>query len=176
MTRVLHVSDLHFGTREDPDLERAVKALLERIDPELVIASGDLTHRGRRDQHERAATFLRSFGLPLHAIPGNHDIPYTFPARFTRTFAEFERIWGTTQPVYRSPAVLVVGLNSVRAWRHQAGGINDRQLDWAASELANAEPDQLRVVTLHHHVVGAPWRSRKKPVSRRNHVLARLVD
>jgi hypothetical protein len=29
---------------------------------------------------------------------------------------------------------------------------------------------------LHHHLIGAPWRSRKKPVSRRSHVLARLVD
>ena len=29
---------------------------------------------------------------------------------------------------------------------------------------------------LHHHVIGAPWRSRKKPVARRNHVLASLVD
>ena len=34
----------------------------------------------------------------------------------------------------------------------------------------------LRVVTLHHHLIGAPWRSRKKPVARRSHVLASLVD
>jgi hypothetical protein len=31
-------------------------------------------------------------------------------------------------------------------------------------------------VTLHHQMVGAPWRSRKKPVARRLHVLATLVD
>nr|MBA3366316.1 hypothetical protein [Actinomycetota bacterium] len=29
---------------------------------------------------------------------------------------------------------------------------------------------------LHHHLVGAPWRSRKKPVAKRSHVLASLVD
>jgi len=29
---------------------------------------------------------------------------------------------------------------------------------------------------LHHHLIGAPWRSRKKPVSHRNAVLAGLVD
>ncbi len=29
---------------------------------------------------------------------------------------------------------------------------------------------------LHHHPIGAPWRSRKKPVARRNHVLAALVS
>jgi hypothetical protein len=33
------------------------------------------------------------------------------------------------------------------------------------------------VVTLHHHLLGAPWRARRKrPVARRNHVLAALVD
>ena len=146
------------------------------MSPELIVASGDLTHRGRRDQHERAARFLRSFGLPLLAIPGNHDIPYTFPARFTRTFAEFERLWETTEPVYRSDRLLIVGLNSVRAWRHQSGGVRQAQLDRAARALADAPAGALRVVVLHHHLLGAPWRSRKKPVARRNHVLAALVE
>jgi 3',5'-cyclic AMP phosphodiesterase CpdA len=90
-TRLLHISDLHVGSLEAPPVERALEALIERIEPELIIASGDLTHRGRREQHEEAAAFLNSLGPPVLAIPGNHDIPYTFPARFTRTFDEFER-------------------------------------------------------------------------------------
>ena len=81
--RILHVSDLHFGARDDPVLDRTLTGLVERVAPELVIASGDLTHRGRRSQHELAASFLRSFGLPVLAVPGNHDIPYTFPGRFS---------------------------------------------------------------------------------------------
>jgi 3',5'-cyclic AMP phosphodiesterase CpdA len=174
--RILHVSDLHTGTREDPQVEAALAQLIERVEPELIVASGDLTHRGLRDQHERAARFLRSFGLPLLAIPGNHDIPYSFPARFTSTFAEFERLWETTEPVYRSEGVLIVGLNSVRAWRHQSGGLRQRQLDWAAQQLAAAPDGALRVVVMHHQMIGAPWRSRKKPVARRNHVLGCLVD
>jgi hypothetical protein len=32
------------------------------------------------------------------------------------------------------------------------------------------------VVVLHHQLIGAPWRTRKKPVAHRTHVLARLVD
>jgi 3',5'-cyclic AMP phosphodiesterase CpdA len=174
--RILHLSDLHTGTREDPEIERALTALIERTNPELIVASGDLTHRGRRDQHERAARFLRRFDLPLLAIPGNHDIPYTFPARFTRTFDEFERLWETTEPVYRSERLLIVGLNSVRAWRHQSGGLRQRQIDRAAGLLAAAPPAALRIVVFHHHLIGAPWRSRKKPVARRNHVLASLVE
>jgi len=100
ITRILHVSDLHFGARDDPILERALAGLIERVAPELVIASGDLTHRGRRSQHELSASFLRRFELPVLAVPGNHDIPYTFPARFTGTWREFERQWQTTEPTH----------------------------------------------------------------------------
>src|SRR3712207_2205622 len=175
-TRVLHVSDLHVGKHEVPEVVEPLARLVERFAPELVVASGDLTHRGTRAQHERAAAFLGALARPVLAIPGNHDIPYTFPARFTRTFHEFERHWETTEPVYRTDGLVIVGLNSVRAWRPQAGGIREHQLAWAAAQLADAPDGALRVVTLHHHLLGAPWRSRKRPVSRRNHVLAALVE
>src|SRR5688500_10050991 len=176
MTRVLHVSDLRFGTHEDRELERAVRALLERIQPELVVASGDLTHRGRREEHERAATFLRSLGSPVLAIPGNHDIPYTFPARFTGPWRAFERLWETTEPTYSSDGLFVLGLNSVRPWRHQSGALRREHLRRAGESLSKAPPNAFKIVTFHHHLLGAPWRSTKKPVAERNRVLATLVD
>jgi 3',5'-cyclic AMP phosphodiesterase CpdA len=176
ITRILHVSDLHFGSGDNPDLERALVRLIERVDPELVIASGDLTHRGRRDQHERVARFLRRLGRTVLAVPGNHDIPYTFPARFTTPWREFEREWETTEPVFATPHAHVVGLNSVRPWRHQSGGITTTQLERATARLREGQPGALRVAVLHHQMIGAPWRTRKKPVARRNNVLASLVD
>jgi 3',5'-cyclic AMP phosphodiesterase CpdA len=175
-TRVLHLSDLHFGAGDDSAIERGAPVLIERSQPELVIASGDLSHRGREDQLANASRFLRSLGRPVLAIPGNHDIPYTFPARFTRSFTEFERQWETTEPTYSSPTLHVIGLNSVRPWRHQSGGIRNAQLARAEERLRDAPPDAFQIVVLHHHLVGAPWRSRKKPVARRNHVLAGLVS
>src|SRR5215218_1466486 len=175
-TRLLHISDLHVGTREAPEVEASLATLIERTAPELVVASGDLTHRGRPDQHAAAAAFLRALGPPVLAVPGNHDIPYTFPGRFTRTFVEFERQWDTTEPVYSSPTLYVVGLNSVRAWRHQSGAIREHQLRRTRELFARAPEGSLRVAALHHHLIGAPWRSRKKPVFRRSHVLAGLVD
>jgi 3',5'-cyclic AMP phosphodiesterase CpdA len=175
--RILHLSDLHTGTREDQEVEQALAKLLEHVQPELVVASGDLTHRGRRDQHERAHRFLTSLGLPIVAVPGNHDMPYTFPARFTRPWAEFERLWETTEPTYSSPTLHVVGLNSARPYRHQSGALRDDQLEGAAARLASAPQSAYRVVVLHHHMIGAPWRAaRKKPVSKRNRVLSSLVE
>ena len=174
--RILHVSDLHFGTREDPAVEHALTALLGRVEPDLLIASGDLTHRGRRAQHELAHAFLTRLGPPVHAIPGNHDIPYTFPARFTSPWAEFERLWQTTEPVFASEALHVVGVNSVRPWRHQSGAVREGQLARVAAELGRAAPDALRIVVLHHQLLGAPWRSRKKTVKDRSAVLGAFVD
>ena len=176
VTRILHVSDLHTGARDDPVVAQALAGMVDSARPELILASGDLTHRGRRDQHERAAALLRSLGVPVLAVPGNHDIPYSFPARFSHPWREFDREWETTEPVYASPSLHAVGLNSVRPWRHQSGGLTEEQLDRAAARLAEAAPGALRVVALHHQLVNAPWRSRKKPVARRDHVLARLAS
>lgn len=174
---ILHVSDLHIGTREDPRVEEALGLLAGELRPEVVVASGDLTNRGRRVEHDRAHAILASLGAPVVAVPGNHDLPYTLPGRFTSPWREFERVWGSTEPTHASPALHVVGLNSARPYRHQSGRITDAQLHRAAARLADAEPGAYRVVALHHHMIGAPWRAaRKRPVARRNHVLRELVS
>jgi 3',5'-cyclic AMP phosphodiesterase CpdA len=174
-TRVLHLSDLHVGAHWDSEVEAALRTLVAAAAPALVVVTGDLTNRGRREQHERAAEFLRSLGPPVVAVPGNHDIPYTFPARFTRPFAEFERLWETAEPIFRADELIVVGLNSVRPWRHQSGGVRAAQLERAAGALREASADAFRIVALHHHLTNAPWRTRKRPLARRRHVLSELV-
>jgi 3',5'-cyclic AMP phosphodiesterase CpdA len=109
-------------------------------------------------------------------VPGNHDVPYTFPARFTRPWAEFERQWQTTEPTHSSDAIHVVGLNSVRPYRHQGGALGSEQLRAAAQRLRAAPEGAYRVAVLHHHLLGAPWRAaRKRPVSHRSTVLRALV-
>jgi 3',5'-cyclic AMP phosphodiesterase CpdA len=174
--RLLHVSDLHAGTHQEREVESALRRLVERLEPQVVVASGDLAHRGRRQQLERAARMLRSLGPSVVAVPGNHDLPYTL-SRFVRPWAEFERVWETTEPTAASPELHVVGLNSARPFRHQGGALSNGQLERAAERLSAAAPGALRVAVLHHHLIGAPWRAaRKRPVSRRNHVLRALVE
>src|SRR5215216_3698617 len=134
--RLLQVSDLHVGTREEPEVEDDLRRLVADTRPELVVASGDLTHRNTREQHDRAAAFLRSLGPPLLVIPGNHDIPRWPPWRFTATFDEFVRIWPETEPIYRSDVLVVCGLNSVRPWKQQGGALRRDQIDHVASVFA----------------------------------------
>jgi 3',5'-cyclic AMP phosphodiesterase CpdA len=110
------------------------------------------------------------------AVPGNHDIPLLPPARFTRPWREFERQWKTTEPVHSVGGLHVVGVNSVRPWRHQSGGLTVEAVRAAAERLAPAPDGALRIVCLHHQLANAPWRTRKRPLARRGHVLAQLAD
>jgi 3',5'-cyclic AMP phosphodiesterase CpdA len=174
--RFLHVSDLHVGAHEDLEAESALARLVEEVEPQLVVASGDLSHRGRREQLERAAALLRSLGPPVLAVPGNHDLPYT-PARFVRPWAQFEGVWETTEPVATLPGLHVAGLNSARPFRHQGGAVGSAQLERATARFAEAEPGALRVAVLHHHLANSPWRAaHKRPLSRRRSVLHALVQ
>jgi 3',5'-cyclic AMP phosphodiesterase CpdA len=174
--RVLQVSDLHAGTREEPEVESDLRTLVAESEPELVVASGDLTHRNARAEHARAAELLRSLGRPLLVIPGNHDIPRWPPWRFTRTFDEFRRVWPELEPVYTSERVVVCGLNSVRPWKQQGGALRSSQLAYARRVFADAPPTALRMVALHHHLLGAPWRTAKRTIANRSTLLGALVD
>jgi 3',5'-cyclic AMP phosphodiesterase CpdA len=171
------VSDLHVGAHDGgrSEVEQALRALVTELAPELVIATGDLTHRNRRGQHERAAAFLRSLNRPLLVLPGNHDLPALPPGRLTAPFRPFLREWPETEPVYRSERLVVCGLNSVRPWKYQRGALAPAQLERVRAVLAAAPAGALRVVALHHHLAGSPWRTGKRTVPGRSRVLAALA-
>ena len=176
-TRVLHVSDLHVGRGETPGTLAALRDLAAGIEPELLLATGDLSHRGRHAQLEQAAAELRGLGVAsVLAVPGNHDIPYTFPARFTHTYAEWLRVFGTTEPLYSSERLHAVGACSVRPWRQQGGALSEETLARIEAALGRAPAGALRVVALHHHLAAPPWRAaRKRPLKDRDGVLERLA-
>lgn len=176
--RILQVSDLHAGAHDDSraDLEDAIRALVAAEGPEAVVATGDLSHRNRAEQHRGAGEFLRSLGPPVVAVPGNHDLPAFPPRRLLSPFDAFLAVWGETEPVYRSAGAVVCCLNSVRPWRYQRGALSAAQLERARAVFADAPPQTLRVVALHHHLTSAPWRTGKRTVPKRSRTLAALAD
>ena len=173
----IHISDLHRGAREAPALDDALVALCHELAPELVIASGDLANRGRTVELEQAKELLDRLPAPILAVPGNHDIPYTLPARVTHPWDRFVAVFGTTDPVLRTANAVACGLNSARPWRHQGGRLDAGRLAAAATALSDAPANALRVVVCHHHLTGAPWRaSRKFPLKHRDTALRALAE
>jgi 3',5'-cyclic AMP phosphodiesterase CpdA len=172
----IHISDLHCGIRAAPALDEALVTLCHELAPELVIASGDLANRGRLVELEQAKALFDRLPTPALVVPGNHDIPYTLPARVTRPWDRFESVFGTTDPVVRTAGAVVCGLNSARPWRHQGGRLDPARLEAAATALRDSPVDALRVVVCHHHLAGAPWRaSRKFPLKQRDGTLRALA-
>ncbi|RDI73447.1 Calcineurin-like phosphoesterase superfamily domain [Gaiella occulta] len=172
----IHFSDLHRGVRETSALDDALVALCHDLAPVLAIASGDLSNRGRVQELRRAKALLDRLPAPVLAVPGNHDIPYTLPGRVTRPWRAFEEVFGSVQPVVTAPGIVACGLNSVRPWRHQGGRLPGDGPGRAAEAFAAADAGALRVVVLHHHLAGAPWRAaRKLPLKRRDAALSALA-
>jgi 3',5'-cyclic AMP phosphodiesterase CpdA len=173
----IHISDLHRGTHEAPEVDDALVTLCHELQPELVVASGDLSNRCRAAELEQAKALLDRLEVPTLAVPGNHDIPYTLPARVTSPWKPFEAVFGSTDPVLRTPHAVVCGLNSARPWRHQGGRLGPDRLASVGAILADAPADALRIVVCHHHLAGAPWRaSRKFPLKHRGTALRALAE
>lgn len=173
---LIHISDLHRGANGAPELDDALVALCDELAPAVVIASGDLANRGRTAELEQARALLGRLSAPTLAVPGNHDLPYTLPRRMTKPWDRFTEVFGTTEPVLRTDDIVVCGLNSAQPWRHQGGRVRASGLAAAATALRDAPAGALRVVVLHHHLAGAPWRAaRKVPLERRDAVLRSLA-
>ena len=150
MSVVLHISDTHFGT-EQPRVVEALVALAAQQRPDVVVLSGDITQRARPAQFRAAKAFVDRLGAPVVAVPGNHDIAlFDLWARFTRPYARYARAFGAElEPVHAAPDLLVVGVNTTRAWRHKHGEVSAAQIDRVASLLTAAGAQQLRVVVVH---------------------------
>jgi 3',5'-cyclic AMP phosphodiesterase CpdA len=150
MSVLLQISDTHFGTEQLPVVE-ALLALAERQRPDVCVLSGDITQRARPAQFRAAKVFVDRLGAPVLAIPGNHDIPlFDLRARLTRPYARYAVAFGTDlEPVHASPDLLVIGVNTTRAWRHKNGEVSAAQIDRVARRLSAASPGQLRVVVVH---------------------------
>lgn len=153
MSILLQISDTHFGT-EQPQVVEALLALAALQRPELVVLSGDITQRARPAQFRAAKAFVERLGAPVLAIPGNHDIPlFDLWARLTRPYARYAKVFGADlEPVHSSPDLLLVGVNTTRAWRHKNGEVSATQIDRVAQQLGAATPRQLRVVAVHQPV------------------------
>ena len=150
MSVVLHISDTHFGT-EQPRVVEALVALAAQQRPDVVVLSGDITQRARPAQFRAAKAFVDRLGAPVVAVPGNHDIAlFDLWARFTRPYARYAKAFGAElEPVHASQDLLVVCVNTTRAWRHKHGEVSAAQIDRVASLLTAAGAQQLRVVVVH---------------------------
>lgn len=154
MTRLLQISDTHFGT-EQPQVMQALLALAHAERPDVLVLSGDITQRAKASQFRLARQFCDELGIPrMLSLPGNHDIPlFNVFARLFNPYAAYLRAFGPDlEPQLQTPSLCILGVKTTRRWRHKNGQISGLQIERVCAQLSQAMPDQLRVVVVHQPV------------------------
>ena len=164
MTRIFHISDIHFGL-EDP---RALAWLVDCVAqerPDAVAITGDLTMRARHREFAAACKWIRALDVPVTVEVGNHDLPYFNPIeRFFDPYRRFRAIEHVLERPLGLPGVAIVPLKTTaRAqWRFNwsKGHVGKRALADCLA-LIDALPAGTRaIVACHHPLVEAGTRGK----------------
>src|SRR5471032_1577415 len=136
MRTIVHLSDLHFG-RVDAALLAPLRALVERLEPDVVVVSGDLSQRARSSEFIAARHFLDTLPQPQIVVPGNHDVPlYNVFQRVLSPLGKYLSIvTSDLEPSYIDDEIAVVGVNTARSLTWKRGSIDRHQVDAAMNKI-----------------------------------------
>lgn len=163
MTRIFHVSDVHFGT-EDPAALAWFAATVVAERPDLVLLTGDLTARARTREFAAASEWLGSLAAPVRIEPGNHDLPFHLPLqRLLRPYKRIDRLIAQLHRPLELADVTLVSLKTTARAQLRAnwslGNVSRPALNRALAALAARDPAKLALVACHHPLADAGTRT-----------------
>jgi 3',5'-cyclic AMP phosphodiesterase CpdA len=153
---IAQLSDIHCGGPYFvPNLlERAISEIND-LDPDVVICSGDLTTFGFKEEYAQAKGYLDRLACDkVVVIPGNHDSRNV-------GYVHFEELFGDRNSVLRLNGVTIVAVDSTEPDLDH-GQIGRGRYRWIEEQFA--EPADLRVFVLHHHLLPVPGTGRERNV------------
>src|SRR6266700_2071270 len=153
---IVQLSDLHCGGPYFlPNLlERAISELND-LHPDVVVCSGDLTTFGFKEEYREAKRYLDQIECKAFCvIPGNHDSRNV-------GYVHFEELFGDRNSVLRVGPVSVVAVDSTEPDLDH-GQIGRGRYRWIEEQFA--DPAELRVFVLHHHLLPVPGTGRERNI------------
>jgi 3',5'-cyclic AMP phosphodiesterase CpdA len=178
MTRLFHISDIHFGLEDRRALDWVAQCIA-REKPDAVAITGDLTMRARHREFTAACHWIKALDVPVTVEVGNHDLPYfNLIERFVDPYRRFRSIEGVLERELPIPGAKIVPLKTTA--RAQL------RLNWSKGTVGKAALAQTlaaidalpagtrAIVACHHPLVEAGTRG--KALTRGgNHALAELA-
>jgi Icc protein len=166
--RIAQISDVHFGGPLSLPAEM-LQSVLERVrsvDPDVVVIAGDLTTAGYEWEYEQAAAWIEQIEFPKVIIPGNHDATNVGYVHFDRLFGNpYSRFRMAFDPEraerLQASGFTIVGLDSSEPDVNE-GRIGRDRYPWIREQFD--EPDDIRIVTIHHHLVPIPGTGRERNI------------
>ncbi len=166
--RIAQVSDVHFGGALSLPAETMTEIIerIRRIEPDVVVVAGDLTTTGYEAEYEEAAEWLARMEFPKVVIPGNHDsrnVGYLFFRReFGDPFSKFRLAFDDERAErLQATGFTVVGLDSSEPDLDE-GRIGFDRYPWIREQFSH--PGDIRIVTVHHHLVPIPGTGRERNI------------
>jgi len=175
MSRLIHLSDLHFG-RARHELLAPLIAQVNALAPDLVAISGDLTQRARSAQFREAQDFMDALDAPVLVVPGNHDIPLHDPiGRILSPWRNYRRIiTDDLEPEHVTDRMVVLGVNTVNRFAHQSGRFSRAALTRIANRFEGAG-GRTRIIVAHHPLEHRETDT-KKPMRGADRAAERLAE
>jgi 3',5'-cyclic AMP phosphodiesterase CpdA len=152
----VQISDTHIGFSKaaNPDPVGTLNETIAKIKalpaaPDFIIHTGDVTHLATPGQFDLAQQLMREIGLPVHVVPGEHDLvdgndPRAFLDRFGRQAKD-----GGWYSFDAGGAHFVALINVVELGDRGMGTLGADQLAWLKDDLAG-QSSSTPIVVLSH--------------------------
>lgn len=151
--KIWQISDLHFGYHNQQIIDDFC-ALVEKESPDVVLITGDITHRAKSKQYCMARKFIDSLPCKVVTIPGNHDIPlYKFWKRLVSPYKNYKKFINIDiETSYEDDEIRILGLSSVSQYSPKKGKIHQDQLVKIKQFFCNAKASKLKILMFHHNI------------------------
>ncbi len=150
MHTLVHLSDLHFGSARSIARAKALLGQLSSLGAPTVLVTGDVTW-GHLEQWRLYRELFGPLGDRLVTLPGNHDRCHDDVARLITD----RRVWTVRRPGLHLVCVDSTAEHNRTPFRAH-GELCEQVLGEISAALAEAGPDDVRALALHHHVVPLP--------------------
>lgn len=153
---IAQISDLHCGSQYHiPSLATRVVDEINELKPDALVVTGDLTDMGFRQEYKVAHRLISRMDVEhVMVLSGNHD------ARNVGDL-HFEEFFGSRSTELRFNGVRIIGLDSSEP-DLDAGRIGRNRYRWIEERFS--EPDEFKIVALHHHLLPVPGTGRERNI------------
>lgn len=153
MFKIIHISDLHFGTEKEGSINLLLNAI-HSIQPNVIVISGDFTQRAKKQQFSIAQQFIKALPCKAICVPGNHDISlYNIIKRFLYPFIAYKKWINSALCVhYQEGDIAILGINSVTPYKPMGGYVTDAQLK-LAKDFFDQCHKKVKIIVMHHNLI-----------------------
>lgn len=154
--KIAHISDFHCGSQYFVAhlMEQVIKELNE-FKPDIVVATGDLTENGFKQDYRTAKGFLDMIECEnIIVVPGNHDSRNV-------GYIHFEDFFGYLDTFYSNGTLSIVSVDSSEPDLDE-GRVGREKYEWISNCFKRSTG--IKIVALHHHLIPIPNTGRERNI------------